>query len=737
MHRLNALNTPEFAASAAALPPQATPEAQAMRVAVVHPDAAVAARLCASLNAHRHRVEVFSQAHGLVSAVEGGDDIGVAFLGASDLVMVRAQIGDRVTLLVQVGGNPDPAADASLPARYTAAELRTCLTLLEKMHRLREAERLLENQVDALRQALTLDLELPMLTLTQLTERMLRMDSLNPSTRTEVEAIAGAAAGAMHRLDILRSADGGESIPLPEPQLRPVSARSVVGEILPLAGVHPTAVHWEPEDGDPVIRLDPGLFQQALTLLLADARRRTETTGRLAIVATAERTLRVELTGVQTPPEGVIAACEAILGTHHGRFELIVPKPGTAGGPIVRLTWPRVVEVRPAELQPVPTPPPEERLSIWMVDDETMVRRATERLLTHLRHDVRLFDRGSELVEALPDASRAPDLILADNDLPGMSGLEVLRRVRTLSPAAARVLYTAHAPGPAVVDAFNHGTVQRCVHKSDGIPALEAILRQVMADRRAEGRVSAQAEEDRVRLDLDDLIGQRRLTLFVQPLYDARTGAWVACEALMRSRHPAFKGPIEILDAAKHFDRQLDLQRVLAVLSRDIRDQLPPEVSLFVNVDPAVLRSVKRLDETLSPLYPVSRGVVLELTERARLSQEPGWEMVVQRMRDLGFRVALDDVGAGYNSLGAVAAVQPEVIKLDISLISGVHQDARKAELVRILCDYAARYDLLTVAEGIEQAEEAAACQSLGIRWLQGYHLGRPMPLDQLRAHAA
>jgi EAL domain-containing protein (putative c-di-GMP-specific phosphodiesterase class I) len=285
------------------------------------------------------------------------------------------------------------------------------------------------------------------------------------------------------------------------------------------------------------------------------------------------------------------------------------------------------------------------------------------------------------------------------------------------------VLYTAHAPGPAVVDAFNHGTVQRCVHKSDGIPALEAILRQVMAERRSEGRVSAQVEEDRVRLDLDDLIGQRRLTLFVQPLYDARTGAWVACEALMRSRHPAFKGPIEILDAAKHFDRQLDLQRVLAVLSRDIRDQLPPEVSLFVNVDPAVLRSVKRLDETLAPLYPVS--------------QEPGWEMVVQRMRDLGFRVALDDVGAGYNSLGAVAAVQPEVIKLDISLISGVHQDARKAELVRILCDYAARYDLLTVAEGIEQAEEAAACQSLGIRWLQGYHLGRPMPLEQLRAQAA
>lgn len=713
-----------------------TADAPGLRVAVVHPDASVAARLCASLNAHRLRVEVFSQAHGLVSAVERGEDIAVAFMSAADLVMVRAQLGDRVTLLVQVGGTPDPAADGALPARYTAAELRTCLTLMEKMHRLRAGERALEARIDALRQALTLDLDLPLLTLTQIARRMLQVDSLAPTVRAELESMAGAAHGARQRLEILRGADGGEPIPLPEPQRRPVSARSSLAPVLALAGIHPTAVHWEPEDGDPVLRLDPGFFQQALEVLLADARRRTEGTGRLSVSVTPEKALCVELSGVQAPPEPVLVICEDILATHGGRVEVLWPR-GPAQSPSVRLTWPEVLEVRPAELSPISTPPPEERLSIWMVDDETMVRRATERLLTHLRHEVRLFDRGQELVEALPDARRAPDLILADNDLPGMSGLEVLRRVRTLSPGAARVLYTAHAPGPAVVDAFNHGTVQRCVHKSDGIPALEAILRQVMAERKGDGRVSASAEEDRVRLDLDDLIGQRRITLFVQPLYDARTGAWVACEALLRSRHPGFKGPLEILDAARHFDRQIDLQRLLASLSRDIRDQLPSHVTLFVNVDPAVLRSVKRLDDTLAPLYPVSRGIVLELTERARLAHEPGWEMVVQRMRDLGFRIALDDVGAGYNSLGAVAAVQPEVIKLDISLISGIDRDARKAELVRILCDYAARHDMATVAEGIERPEEGESCRELGVRWLQGFHLGRPMPLEQLRATAA
>jgi EAL domain-containing protein (putative c-di-GMP-specific phosphodiesterase class I) len=156
-----------------------------------------------------------------------------------------------------------------------------------------------------------------------------------------------------------------------------------------------------------------------------------------------------------------------------------------------------------------------------------------------------------------------------------------------------------------------------------------------------------------------------------------------------------------------------------------------------VNADPIVLRSLRHVDEALGPLYPVAPGVVLELTERVRLSHEPGWEAIVAHLRSQGFRIALDDVGAGYNSLGAVAAVQPEVMKIDISLVSGLDGDTRKAELVRILAEYANRNGIATVAEGIERAEEASTCRDLGVRWLQGYHLGRPMPLDKLRAAAA
>ena len=100
-------------------------------------------------------------------------------------------------------------------------------------------------------------------------------------------------------------------------------------------------------------------------------------------------------------------------------------------------------------------------------------------------------------------------------------------------------------------------------------------------------------------------------------------------------------------------------------------------------------------------------------------------------MRAKGFEIALDDLGAGYNSLGAVAAVSPEIIKLDISLVSNVHLSNSKKEMVYLLSEYAQKHSMKTVAEGIEVADEAEVCSQLGIKWLQGYHLARPMPLEQ------
>ncbi len=206
----------------------------------------------------------------------------------------------------------------------------------------------------------------------------------------------------------------------------------------------------------------------------------------------------------------------------------------------------------------------------------------------------------------------------------------------------------------------------------------------------------------------------------------------MACEALLRSQHPSFRGPIDVVDAARAFGREVALQALLTQIASELREKLPEDVDLFMNVDPAVLRSPEALDEAFAPIYPHAHRVVMEITERAQLGDTSAWQQSVKALRARGFRVALDDVGAGYNSLGAVVAVNPDVIKLDISLVSAVHADRAKSDLVRLLSEFAASQGVVTIAEGIEEASEAKRCSELGVRWLQGYHLGRPMPYDDL-----
>ena len=176
----------------------------------------------------------------------------------------------------------------------------------------------------------------------------------------------------------------------------------------------------------------------------------------------------------------------------------------------------------------------------------------------------------------------------------------------------------------------------------------------------------------------------------------------------------------------------IDLQRVLTTLSRKIQEQLPSSIKLFMNIDPVVFGQPDRLDDIFSEVYPHAANIVLELTERGQLCGD-AWVESVRYLRERASRSLLMILVRGTNSLGAVAAVSPEIIKLDISLVSNLHLSNPKREMVRLLSEYGLRHRIKTVAEGIELEEEALVCSELGIKWLQGYHLARPMPFDQFQ----
>ena len=579
-----------------------------------------------------------------------------------------------------------------------------------------------------LRAGVAHDLRNPLTALVQIAESISAREVLTPDGRAELAGLLQAAKGALRRADDLVT---GESEGAPVHMPAPVALRDVVANAARATGYPPTMVQWRPVGCDPVAVLDGELFRRAIEHQLANVRRHASGTASVSVTC-SDTEVKVEVAdrGAVTQDslsEGRgLAYVRRAVEMHGG--SVTIEARGT-GGLVVRTQWPGHVEMR--EDQSDTTDEDERALVVFFADDEALVRKALSRLLRGTGYEVRTFDSGDAMLEALGSCEEVPDVVICDADMPGTHGLDVLARVRLIAPSAARVLYTAYQPTGRVVEAFNKGSVQRFIRKGQDAAEIEACLAGLAEERKVLG-TTAERRDNENRVDFEKLLAEQMCTLFLQPIFDARTREIVACEALLRSKHPSFRGPLDVIDAARAFAREHALQHMLAGLAADLRRQLPPHVDLFMNVDPACVREPGRLDEAFAPVYDAAEGIVLEITERASLGDSGAWQQSVKALRDRGFRIALDDVGAGYNSLGAVVAVNPDVIKLDISLISGLHHDRAKADLVRLLSDYARRQGVATVAEGIEEAPEAELCRDLGVRWLQGYHLARPAPIEDL-----
>ncbi len=151
----------------------------------------------------------------------------------------------------------------------------------------------------------------------------------------------------------------------------------------------------------------------------------------------------------------------------------------------------------------------------------------------------------------------------------------------------------------------------------------------------------------------------------------------------------------------------------------------PPEAVLFVNLNASDLNDAALASATAS-LSSMADRVVLEITERASLETVSHARSKVARLREMGFRIAVDDLGAGYAGLTSFAQLEPELVKLDMALVRDVHKDPIKQKLVRSMAALCKDMGIAVVAEGIEVAEEREAVVDLGCDLLQGYLLARP-----------
>jgi EAL domain-containing protein (putative c-di-GMP-specific phosphodiesterase class I) len=235
--------------------------------------------------------------------------------------------------------------------------------------------------------------------------------------------------------------------------------------------------------------------------------------------------------------------------------------------------------------------------------------------------------------------------------------------------------------------------------------------------------------------DLRELLDKGAVTMLFQPIVDMPTGRTSACEALGRGRHPGLpESPVELFEIAgqKGPDAQIELSRLFRRCAVEMVKDLPEPPQLFLNTHPVELEK-PGLVESLEELRVLAPGVdlVLEIHESA-LAQTDFIVWLRTRLMEINVGLAYDDFGAGQARLFELAEAPPHYLKFDRRFVTGIdHAPVSRQRLVASLVAAARELLVRTVAEGVETAEEAAACMRAGFTHAQGYHFGRPGPVDK------
>ena len=242
-------------------------------------------------------------------------------------------------------------------------------------------------------------------------------------------------------------------------------------------------------------------------------------------------------------------------------------------------------------------------------------------------------------------------------------------------------------------------------------------------------------------IELARALQRQEFVLHYQPQVDARTGGIVAVEALVRWLHPlrGLVAPAHFIPLAEETGLIVPLGawvlRAACRQARAWRAQGLPILRVAVNLSARQLgdeRLVEKVDAALRDAGIEAPSLELEITE-SLVAKDP--EQAVRLLRELcarGVRLMVDDFGTGYSSLAHLKRFPLDGLKIDRAFVKNLPADRRDASITRAVISMAHELGLCVVAEGVESAEQLAFLTAHGCDFLQGYHLGAPMPAERL-----
>ena len=250
-----------------------------------------------------------------------------------------------------------------------------------------------------------------------------------------------------------------------------------------------------------------------------------------------------------------------------------------------------------------------------------------------------------------------------------------------------------------------------------------------------EARRMAQGEMDLNKYKLSrefiNILNHKQISTLYQPIYNCISGRILGWEALSRGpQDSALHSPLMLFDFAEEQGHLFDLEKTCREKAVANLGPFLPGQKLFINIHPRTVVDPKftpgKTQSLLEEKGLAPENIVFEITERHNVRDFHLFHKTLEHYRSQGYKVAIDDVGAGYSGLWTLAKIRPDYIKIDMSLIRGIDRDPVKRALLETFITFADKIGSKIIAEGIETETEFTCLLSMNVHCVQGYYISRP-----------
>jgi diguanylate cyclase (GGDEF)-like protein len=227
------------------------------------------------------------------------------------------------------------------------------------------------------------------------------------------------------------------------------------------------------------------------------------------------------------------------------------------------------------------------------------------------------------------------------------------------------------------------------------------------------------------------IIRDKKILPVFQPIVSLKDGEIMGYEALARGPADSpLHMPAQLFSVAVKHNLLLALEHICRELSIQQTQMLTPGQQLFLNVTPEVINDPEfrngRTKQVVLHQGLIPEQITFEITERTAISDYGNFTRALHHYRTQGYCIAVDDAGAGYSSLQAIAELYPDFIKLDMSIVRDIHNNPFKIAILEALVNLASAMNSKIIAEGVETVDELLTVMKLGVGYAQGFFFARP-----------